>query len=68
MVRFYYSLHHCLINKIDLYVTSNTVVEDRCTCIAIRELCNIRDGIDHLIICPLLLFTKLCFTQCALIN
>ena len=37
-----------LFNKIDLYVTSNTVIKDRCTAIAIRELCNIRDGIDHL--------------------
>ena len=37
-----------LFNKIDLYVTSNTVIEDRCTAIAIGELCNIRDGIDHL--------------------
>ena len=29
-------------------LTSNTVIEDRCTGIAIRELCNIRDGIEHL--------------------
>ena len=35
-------------NKIDLYITSHTVIEDRCTGMAIRELCSIRDGIDHL--------------------
>ena len=37
-------------NKIDLYIilSCHTVIEDRCTGIAIRELCNIRDGIDHL--------------------
>ena len=29
-------------------LTSNTVIEDRCTSIAIREVCNIRDGIEHL--------------------
>ena len=34
--------------QITLYITSITVIEDRCTCMAIRELCNIRDGIDHL--------------------
>ena len=37
-----------MFNKIDLYITSHTVIEDRCTGIAINELCNIRDGIDHL--------------------
>ena len=37
-----------LFNKIDLYITSHTVIVDRCTGIAIRELCGIRDGIDHL--------------------
>ena len=37
-----------LFNKIDLYITSHIVIEDRCTGIAIRELCNIRDDIDHL--------------------
>ena len=36
-----------LFNKIGLYITSHTVIEDRCTSMAIRELCNIRDGIDH---------------------
>ena len=44
MVRFYY----VILNKLDLYATSNTVIGDRCTGIAIRELCNIRDVIDHL--------------------
>ena len=38
-----------LFNKIDLYITSHTVMEDRCTGLAIRELCSIRDGIDHLL-------------------
>ena len=37
-----------LFNKMDLYITSHTVIEDRCTGMAIRELCGIRDGIDHL--------------------
>ena len=37
-----------LFNKIDLYITSQTVIEDRCTGIAIMELCNIRDGLDQL--------------------
>ena len=38
-----------LFNKIDLYITSQTVSEDRCTGMAIRELCGIRaNGIDHL--------------------
>ena len=37
-----------LFYKIDLYITSNTVIEDRCTGIAIREFYNIRDGIEHL--------------------
>ena len=37
-----------LFNKIDLYVTSHTVIEDRCTGMAIRELRGIRDVIDHL--------------------
>ena len=37
-----------LFNQIDLYITSNTVIEDRCTSIAIRELCRYRNGIDHL--------------------
>ena len=31
-----------------MYVISYTVIEDRCIGITIRELCNIRDGIDHL--------------------
>ena len=52
-----------LFNKIDLYITSHTVIEDRCTGIAIKELCNIRDGIDHL---SLPQITTL--NQCALIN
>ena len=26
----------------------NTVIEDRCTGIAIKKICNIRDAIDHL--------------------
>ena len=38
-----------LFNIIDLYIISHTVIEDRCTGMAIRELCGIRDGIDHLI-------------------
>ena len=42
MVRFFYA-----IIKYN-YITSNTVIAGRCTCMAIRELCNIRDGIDHL--------------------
>ena len=38
-----------LFNKIVFfYVTSNTVINDKWTAIAIRELCNIRDGIGHL--------------------
>ena len=37
-----------LFNKIDLYNNSHTVIEDKCTGMAIRELCNIRDGIDYL--------------------
>ena len=37
-----------MFNKIDLYITSHTVIEDRCTGMSIRELCGIRDGIDHL--------------------
>ena len=37
-----------LFNKIDLHITSHTIIEDRCTGMAIRELCNIRDGIDPL--------------------
>ena len=37
-----------LCNTINLYTTSHTVIEDRCTGTAIRELCRIRDGIDHL--------------------
>ena len=45
MARFYYVV---LFNKIDLYVTSHTVIEDRCTGMANRELRGIRDGIDHL--------------------
>ena len=36
-----------LFNKSDLYITSPTVIEDRCTGMAIRKLCCIRDGIDH---------------------
>ena len=43
-----------LFKKIDFYITFHTVIEDRCTGIAIRELCNIRDGI-----CPLSQITKL---------
>ena len=31
-----------------MYITSHTVIEDRCTGMAIRDLCSIRDGIDHL--------------------
>ena len=41
-------LRTSLFNKIDLYTTSHTVIEDRCTGMAIRELCNIRNGTDHL--------------------
>ena len=37
-----------LFNKMDMYKTSNTVIGDRSISIAIRELCNVRDGIDHL--------------------
>ena len=37
-----------LFNEIDLYITSNTVIEDRCTGIAIWEICNIRDNTVHL--------------------
>ena len=37
-----------LFNKINFYITSHTVIGNRCTGIAIRELCNIRDSIDHL--------------------
>ena len=37
-----------MFNKINLYVTSYTVIEDKCTGTAIRELCSVRDGIDHL--------------------
>ena len=37
-----------LFNQIDLYITSHTVIEDKCTGLAIGELCSIRDGIDHL--------------------
>ena len=37
-----------LFNKIDLYNNSHTVIEDKCTGMAIRELCNIKDGIDYL--------------------
>ena len=37
-----------LFNKIGLYITSNTVIEHRCTIIAIRELCNIRNANDYL--------------------
>ena len=44
----WYGSIRLLFNKINLYITSNTAIEDRCTGMAIRELCNIRDGIDHL--------------------
>ena len=37
-----------LFNKIDMYITSHTVIENRCTGMAIRDLCSIRDGFDHL--------------------
>ena len=37
-----------LFNKIDFYITSYTVIVDRCAGIAIREPCNIRDSIAHL--------------------
>ena len=37
-----------LFNTIDLYNNSHTVIEDRCTGMAIRKLCGIRDGINHL--------------------
>ena len=43
-----YSYITPLFNQINLYITSITVIEDRCTGMAIRELSNIRDGIDHL--------------------
>ena len=59
-----YGLIMPLFNKIDLYITSDTVIEDRCTG-TIKELCIIRDG---MIICPLLQITKLCLNRCALIN
>ena len=36
-----------LFNKIDLYNNCHTVIEDKCTVMAIMELCNIRDGIDQ---------------------
>ena len=48
-------MHQCygsitpLFNKINMYITSNTVIEDRCTGMAIRELCSIRDGIEYLL-------------------
>ena len=44
----WYSSITPLSNKIDLYITSHTVIEHRCTGIAIRKLCSIRDSIDHL--------------------
>ena len=51
MHKYKFDLYQCygfiksLFNKIDLYITSHTVIEDRCTAgMAIRELC----GIDHL--------------------
>ena len=68
-----------LFNTIDLYITSHTVIEDRrCTGMAIRELCGIRDGIDHLsfacnykaviesmcISCPLHLFLYIIIMFC----
>ena len=37
-----------LFNKIDMYITSHTVIENRCTSMAIRDLCSIKDGFDHL--------------------
>ena len=43
-----YSYIMPLFNQIDMYITSITVIEDRCTGMDIRELCNIKDGIDHL--------------------
>ena len=45
---YWYGSITSLFNKIDLYITPHTVIEDRCTGIAIRELCGIRDSIDHL--------------------
>ena len=44
MVRFITPLY----NKIELYITSNIIIGDKCTGVAIRELCNTRDGIAHL--------------------
>ena len=44
----WYGFITSLFNKIDLYITSHNVIEDRCTDMTIRELCVIRDGIDHL--------------------
>ena len=41
-------LSHCIIKLICIIITSNTIMEDRCPGIAIRKLCNIRDGIDDL--------------------
>ena len=44
----WYGSNTPLFNKIDLYNVSNTVIEDRCTGIVIRELYNSRGGIHHL--------------------
>ena len=48
-------------NKIGLHRTHNTVIEDKCTCIAIRDV--ILEML--LIICPLPLITKFWLNQCA---
>ena len=37
-----------LFNKIDLHITSQAFIGDKCLGMAIRVLCNIRDGIDPL--------------------
>ena len=44
----WYGSFTLLFNQIDLYITSNAIIEDRCTSMAIWELCNIKDVIDHL--------------------
>ena len=55
MHQWYGSTTPNLFNKIDLYITCYTVIEDM-HWLAARELCNFRDG---LIICPLPPITKL---------
>ena len=45
-----------LFNKIDLHITSQAFIGDKCLGMAIRVLCNIRDGIDPF---PLPVITKL---------